>query len=147
MKKWTVLVAASLLILVLAGFAASQTNPPAQIRICMTFDNGKAVAVLYDNPTTRSLLKQLPATVTIEDFADAEKIAYFPKSLSKEGAPGGYDPKRGDVTCYGPWGNLAIFYKDRPYASGLISMGRIESGLDKLAAQKKNFEVFVEMVE
>ena len=40
----------------------------------------------------------------------------------------------GDITYYAPWGNLAIFYRDQPYARGLVSLGRIESGIDALKA-------------
>lgn len=111
------------------------------LRIRLSFAGGEAIAVLTDSPTTQSLLKQLPVTVMMEDFAGAEKIAYFPERLSREGAPEGYDPALGDVACYGPWGNLAIFYKDQPYASGLIPMGTVESGLNALAAQTGSFKV------
>lgn len=113
-------------------------SPPLQgadaLRLRLTFEGGEATVVLQDNPTSQSLLDQLPVTVTLDDFAGAEKIAYFPKKLSTEGGPNGYDPALGDVACYGPWGNVAIYYKDQSYATGLIPMGTIESGLDLLAA-------------
>lgn len=118
-----------------------------EIRIRLTFTGGEAVAVLYDNPTTQSLLSQLPVSVSFSDFGGAEKICYFPQTLSREGAPNGYDPQIGDVACYGPWGNLAIYYNDSAYASGLIPMGYIESGLDNLAQQSNEFEVTIEKIE
>jgi hypothetical protein len=40
----------------------------------------------------------------------------------------------GDITYYAPWGNLAIFYRDFGYSSGLVSLGRIESGIEALSA-------------
>lgn len=118
-----------------------------EIRIRLIFDGGEAIAVLDDNPTTQSLIEQLPVTLTAEDFSGSEKIVYFPKNLSREGAPSGYDPAIGDVACYGPWGNLAIYYHDGSYADSLIPMGHIESGLDDLAKQDANFEVTLEITE
>ncbi|MBC5647776.1 cyclophilin-like fold protein [Christensenella tenuis] len=117
-----------------------------EIRIRFSFDNGEAIAVLSDTPTVQSLLMQLPATVTMNDYAGAEKIAYFSESLSDEGAPEGYDPQIGDVACYGPWGNMAVFYNDQPYAEGLCLMGKIESGMDLLAALPENASVTIERV-
>lgn len=131
------------------GMESPVENPSGGgvIRIRFTFDGQEAVAVLDDNSATQSLLVHLPAAVTISDYADAEKIAYFSGDLSGQNAPEGYDPQAGDVTCYAPWGNMAIFYKDQPYASGLIPMGRIESGLDALSALSGDTPATVERVE
>lgn len=118
-----------------------------KIRIRLTFSGGETVAVLEDNPTTQSLLAQLPITVTFDDFAGAEKIAYLPEDLSTQDAPKGDDPQIGDVACYGPWGNLVFYYKDQPYANGIIPMGRIESGLEKLSAMDAGFEVTIERMK
>lgn len=118
-----------------------------EIRIRLTFDGGEAIAVLYDNPTTQSLLAQLPATVTGSDYAGAEKIAYFAEPLSTQDAPPGDDPEIGDVACYGPWGNLAVYYNDQVYASGLIPMGRVESGLEALGAMTEDFALTIEQID
>lgn len=122
---------------------SNQTAETSDIRIRMRFDGGEATAVLVDNPSVRSLLAQLPAAVTCTDYANAEKIVYFPERLSAESSSG-YDPAVGDIACYGPWGNFAVFYRDQPYAGGLIYMGQIESGLDLLTAQNGAFEMVIE---
>ncbi|MCI9977378.1 hypothetical protein GSQ54_03360 [Clostridioides difficile] len=115
-----------------------------EIRIKLTFDDKEAIAVLENNPTTQSLIVQLPITVSFDDFAGAEKIAYTPTELSQKEAPSGYNPDIGDITCYGPWGNLAIYYKDQPYANGLIPMGHFESGLEELSNMEKGVRVTIE---
>jgi hypothetical protein len=102
------------------------------MKIRLTFD-GKAVdATLLDNTTARDLLSLLPMTLTVEDYASAEKVGYPPRKLSTAGAPAGVDPSVGDIAYYAPWGNLAIFYKDQGYANGLIKLGRIDSGVEAL---------------
>lgn len=116
-------------------------------RIKLTFGDKEVIATMYDNPTSRDLLAQLPLTLTFKDFAGAEKIAYPPKVLSTEDAPPGADPKLGDLALYSPWRNLVIYYEDRSYANGLIILGHIESGVEKLTVIKGDFTVKIEKVD
>jgi hypothetical protein len=120
-----------------AARAEPTSEPPGQgtstMKIRLTV-NGKAItASLIDNPTVRDFLALLPMTLTLEDYARTEKISYLPRKLSTVDAPAGSDPSVGDITYYAPWGNLAIFYKDFRYSSGLIPLGRIDSGIEALA--------------
>jgi len=109
----------------------SQETSTMKIRLTV---NGKTMtARLDDTPTARDFLSLLPMTLTLEDYAATEKISYLPRKLSTAGAPAGSDPSIGDITYYAPWGNLAIFYKDFGYASGLIRLGRIDSGIEALS--------------
>jgi hypothetical protein len=117
------------------------------IHIKMSFNDEEIIVKMYDNPTSRDFLTLLPLTLEFEDYATAEKISYLPRELSTDDAPRGFDPSVGDLTLYAPWANLAIFYKDFGYANGLIPLGRIESGIEKLAAIKENFTVVIEKVE
>ncbi len=74
----------------------------------------------------------MPLKLTLKDYASTEKVSDLPRSLKQAGAPSGYDPSAGDITYYAPWGNLAIFYRDFGYASGLIRLGTIDTGIDAL---------------
>ena len=75
----------------------------------------------------------------IEDYNNTEKIARLPgEKLSLTNAPAGYDPDIGDVTVYGPWGNIAIFYRDYGYSNGLVSIGKIgKEDINKLIKYDK----------
>jgi hypothetical protein len=118
------------LALLASQHASSQQDHVMKLRLTV---NGAAVAAtLYDSAASRDLLKMLPLELTFEDYASAEKIAYLPRKLDTARAPAGFDPSAGDLTYYAPWGNLAIFHRDQPFASGLVSLGRIESGADAL---------------
>ncbi|AZS52157.1 hypothetical protein DM558_03405 [Entomomonas moraniae] len=119
----------------------------SEVRVRFTFNGKQAIAVLNDNPTTRSMLAQLPITLPFEDYSRTEKITYFPNKLSKQDAPAGHAASAGDITCYGPWGNLAIFYKSFPYSNGLIYMGKFESGFEELSRQGNKFDVTIELME
>lgn len=127
--------------------ADGETDQNDQVGIRFNFNGKTATAVLERNPASESLIGQLPTTVTFNDYSSAEKIAYFNNSLSEQGSSSGYDPQVGDIACYGPWGNMAIYYRDQPYDRGLIYMGKIESGLDSLAAIGDGTSVAVEIVQ
>jgi hypothetical protein len=116
-----------------AKSVAITTNPTMNTLKIQITVNGKAItATLADNPTSRDFYTLLPLTLTLDDYATTEKIAYLPRKLSKDGAPAGIEPTIGDITYYAPWGNLAIFYRDFSYSDGLIKLGTINSGMEIL---------------
>lgn len=127
--------------------AAVDDNGIVQVK--MTFDENEVLMELYDNSASRSLIAQLPLTLTFEDFAGTEKISYPPEELDLSNAPAGHAPQVGDVDCYMPWGNLAIYYKgdSNSYSTDMVPMGRIVRGIELLAAQKESFDVFLELDE
>lgn len=110
----------------------------------MTVDGQEVTITLLDNATARSMWGQLPLTLMFEDYNGTEKIAYPPEELSQEGAPGSYDPSAGDVTVYGPWGNIVIFYQDFRNSAGLIPIGHIDAGLEILSGQAGDFTAVLE---
>lgn len=116
------------------------------MKLRITVNGAPLLATLYDNAASRDLVKLLPLELTLEDYASAEKIAYLPRKLDTSAAPAGFDPSPGDITYYAPWGNLAMFYRDQPFASGLVSLGRIESGIDALKA-RGTLKVTIEAVK
>jgi hypothetical protein len=102
------------------------------MKISIKIQDRIITATLSDNATARDFAFLLPMTVTLNDYASTEKVSDLPRRLSTQGAPEGSDPSVGDITYYAPWGNLAIFYRDFHYSSGLIKLGRIESGMEAL---------------
>ena len=104
----------------------------SSIRIRLKVGDRVLTATLIDSKTTRDFISLLPLTLTLEDYARTEKISGLPKRLSTENAPSGSDPSVGDITYYAPWGNLAIFYRDFGYSSGLVILGKIDSGIEAL---------------
>lgn len=102
-------------------------------------------AVLYDNPTSKDFASLLPLTLHMEDYNRTEKISQLSKKLSSQNAPRGFKPSVGDITYYEPWGNMALFYKDFSYANGLISIGKITTGVEAFDVNGKlsvTFEIY-----
>ncbi|MGG3640848.1 cyclophilin-like fold protein [Bacillus gobiensis] len=118
------------------------------IRIKLTFNNEEVIVNMYDNPTSRDFLAQLPLTVTLEDYVGKEKISILQKRLSTENVQSGNQPKKGDFAYYSPWGNLAIFYKGFGDATNdLIILGEIESGKENFDNIQGDLTVHIEKVD
>jgi hypothetical protein len=125
----------------------AMTTEPTPVKIRLIFDDEALTATLVDNAATRDFVAQLPLRLTMRDYAGTEKVSDLPKRLDTEGAPAGMDPDVGDLTYYAPWGNLAVFYRDFGYAEGLVGLGRIDSGVEKLASRRGDFAVRIERME
>ena len=127
-------------LLLVATSAVAATDEVSHSRretmnIRMTMAGQIITASLEESDSAREFFAMLPLTLPLEDYAETEKIAYLPRKLTTQTAPEGIDPQVGDIAYYAPWGNLAIYYRDFGYSSGLIRLGRITSGLDALTAQ------------
>lgn len=140
------MVFALILATILASPVADTHAQASTMKIRIKVEDKTLVAILEDSATSRDFVSLLPLTLTLQDYAATEKISDLPRRLSKEGAPAGSDPSIGDITYYSPWGNLAIFYRDAGYASGLIKLGAIESGIEALN-RPGSFEVTIDLVE
>ena len=141
--KFTVLFLA-ITFAVLAATSADAERDDMKIRISM---NGNEItATLVDNATSRDFVSLLPLKLKLEDYGETEKIGYLPRKLSTEGAPPGSDPSIGDVSYYAPWGDLALFRRDFRYSTGLINLGKIESGLEEIEAPA-SVEVTIDIVK
>ncbi len=115
-----------------AAEAYGNADTKGNTMVSMRFAEEEILIELYDNPTAGDLLGMLPLTLTFEDYASTEKITYLPRKLSLEEAPEGYEPSSGDFALYAPWGNVALFYRDFSYSRGIVPLGRVVSGLEKL---------------
>ena len=117
------------------------------MKIRLTAGDTVLTATMLDNETSRDFISLLPLTLTLKDYSGTEKISDLPKRLSTQSAPSGSDPSVGDIAYYSPWGNLAIFYRDFGYSSGLIILGNIESGIEKLASINDDFTLTIELMD
>lgn len=101
--------------------------------IRIVVDGVELRATLEDSAASRDFAALLPLDLTLSDYHATEKVADLPKRLSTAGAPEGVDPEVGDIAYFAPWRNLALFYRDFGYSRGLVRLGRIEVGVERLA--------------
>ncbi len=119
-----------------------------EMKIKLSVNNQEVIIRLQDNPAAAQLVDMLPAAFEFRDFAGEEKITNFPRPVSLEGAPRGMIATAGKMFIYAPWKNLGIFYKTHSLISdsSLIELGKVESGLDVLAAQDQPFRAQMKIV-
>jgi len=103
------------------------------MKIRIILNGAELSATLEDNAASRDFVALLPLDLMLSDYNNTEKVADLPSRLSTKGMPEGVDPNIGDITYFAPWGNLALFYRDFGYARGLVRLGRIEAGVERLA--------------
>lgn len=137
MKKTLCLLFALLLVVGLNASALARELP----KLLLSVEDGSLTLTLEDNSAARSLLSQLPLTLTFEDYNGTEKIAYPPEGLDLSDAPESCDPDVGTLAYYAPWGNLCIFYQDFRYSEGLVPLGKLEGDMELLTAMGDGFTV------
>ena len=115
---------------------AVRLDEASNVKINIRIADRVIPATLNGSKAAQDFASLLPLSLTLEDYASTEKISDLPKRLTTDGAPPGFDPSVGDITYYAPWGNLAIFYRDFEYSSGLVSLGTLASGADIFASSR-----------
>lgn len=78
--------------------------------IIITIKNKKYEAILYDNSTTKELIKKFPITITMSDLNGNEKYYNFSKSFSTS-SENVANINKGDIMLFGD-NCLVIFYKN-----------------------------------
>lgn len=115
-------------------------------RIRITFGNQKVIVGVYSNPAGKDFLSLLPLEAEFKDYAGIEKITYLPRKLNTSGSTTARQMP-GDFTYYAQWGNLAVFYIGSGSDGQLYTLGRIESGKEKLAGMSGSFTARIERLE
>lgn len=143
MKTPLLLIACGILNLAPCGPNAGAKDTPL-MKIRIKIGDEALSATIPDTETSRDFVSMLPLKLRLTDYAGSEKISDLPRKLPTKQAPIGYAPAVGDIAYYAPWGNLAVFYKNAGHANGLIQLGKLDGGIEKLASEKGDFDVFVE---
>jgi hypothetical protein len=116
------------------------------MKIRISFNDTTMTATLENNSSARDFASLLPLSdLTIDDYANNEKISYLPRKLTEEGSGPFGDERPGELCYYAPWGNLALFYASYRWSSGLIRLGRIDGSFDPLLVRGK-FPLRIELV-
>ena len=104
----------------------------SDMQVKITSRGRTATFQLYDTVAAKQFYDQLPLKLDLTNFRDAQWMFYPPAKLSVTAREAYHDGKRGELSYYAPWGNLALFYRDFGYSSGLIKLGSIDSGVEAL---------------
>ena len=124
-----------------------ETPQKGERKVKLTIDGQEFDVTLYDTPAANALYELLPLELTFADFNGIEKIAYIEDELPTAGEPAAFDPGVGDLCLYAPWGNLSLFYKDFRNSNGLVSLGRLDAGIEVIGGIQEDFSAVLERAE
>lgn len=96
--------------------------------IIITIENKKYEAILYDNSTTKELIKKFPITITMSDLNGNEKYYNFSKSFSTS-SENVANINKGDIMLFGD-NCLVIFYKSFSTRYKYTKLGYIKNTED-----------------
>lgn len=96
--------------------------------IIITIKNKKYEAILYDNSTTKELIKKFPITITMSDLNGNEKYYNFSKSFSTS-SENVASINKGDIMLFGD-NCLVIFYKSFSTRYKYTKLGYIKNTED-----------------
>lgn len=113
------------------------------ISIIMRFNEEELIVDMHDNSAAQSFISLLPLTMTFDDYNPSEKTSRLAdnESLNITDAPSGYSPKAGEIGYYSPWRDVVIYHRDFSYASGIVPLGNVRSGIDKIGAIKGTLKI------
>lgn len=99
-----------------------QEDTPITIR----FDGRTVNGTLSGNATARSLIDQLPLTLSFTEFGGQEKHAELPEPLSLDGVPAGDDADPLTIGYYAPGQTLVLYYDPVGHFTGIVRIGTFD---------------------
>lgn len=132
-----VIVISFLMALTLIAFMASSTPVHAETGIKVKVGNKTFNGVLYDNPTSKALIKRMPISYKMSDLNRNEKYKYLSYTLPTN-EKSVKRIKAGDIMLYGD-DCLVVFYKSFKTSYNYTRIGRITNvkGLKTAAGKGK----------
>jgi len=133
------------LICIFSATANARNTQENAMKLNIILKDKTITATLNDSPASREFAALLPLTLQLKDYAREEKISDLPSRLTTAGSPAGTAARKGDITLFAPWGNLAIFYKPHGYVTGLIKLGQLDDP-DALPVQPDAYSARFELL-
>ena len=106
----------------------------SQMKVAITSKGRTATFQLYDTKAAKEFYDQLPLTLNLENFRDAQWMFYPPKKLNVTSNEAYHDGKKGELSYYAPWGDVFMLYKDFYAGDEMHHIGVGLSGVDDIAA-------------
>ena len=114
--------------------------------VIMNINDTEYVVTVDENTAAGKLfLEMFPLSLNFENFGSNERIAYLPHKLDMNSYEEPISVKRGGMTYYVPWGNLAVFRKSFSCSSDLAPLGAMSeeaiSALEKSGSADVSFKL------
>jgi hypothetical protein len=104
----------------------STKTAPETTPITIRIGDETITGTLSGNATARSLIRQLPLTLSFTDYAGQEKLAELPAPLPLDGVPSGDDADPLTIGYYAPGQVLVLYYEHVGHFSGIVRIGTFD---------------------
>lgn len=120
----------------ISGAIAAENPPPrlSPLTVEIVSQGEKATFQLYETVAAKELYDQLPLTLDLTNFRDAQWMFYPPRKLNVKANEAYHDGKKGELSYYAPWGDVFMLYKDFYAGDEMHRLGIGISGVDDIAA-------------
>ena len=106
----------------------------SDMQVKITSRGRTATFQLYNTVAAKQFYDQLPLKLDLTNFRDAQWMFYPPAKLSVTAREAYHDGKRGELSYYGPWGDVFMLYKDFHASDKMHRLGISLAGTDEIAA-------------
>lgn len=106
--------------------------PLSDMMVKITSNGHSATFRLYDTTAAKGLYDQLPLTLPMTDFRDAQWMFYPPTKLKVTAREAYHDGRKGELSYYAPWGDVFMLHKDFHAGDEMHRLGINVSGIDQI---------------
>lgn len=105
----------------------------SDMKVSITSKGHTATFQLYDTTAAKDFYDQLPLTLELSNFRDAQWMFYPPDKLRVTAGEAYHDGKKGELSYYEPWGDVFMLYKDFYAGDEMHRLGVGLTGVDDIA--------------
>ncbi len=96
---------------------------------------------LYDTEAAKEFYAQLPLTLDLTNFRDAQWMFYPPAKLSVTAREAYHEGKKGELSYYEPWGDVFMLYKDFYAGDEMHRLGVNLTGIEEIAGMSASVRI------
>lgn len=104
----------------------------SEMQVQISSQGHTATFQLYDTLAAKEFYQQLPLTLQLSNFRDAQWMFYPPEKLTVTSDEAYHDGKKGELSYYAPWGDVFMLYKDFYASDEMHRLGIGTSGMDDI---------------
>lgn len=106
--------------------------PLSDMDVKITSNGHTASFRLYDTVAAKQLYEQLPLSLDLDNFRDAQWMFYPPEKLEVTKREAYHSGKKGELSYYASWGDVFMLYKDFYAGDEMHRLGIGLSGIDDI---------------
>ncbi|MFM2481538.1 cyclophilin-like fold protein [Celerinatantimonas sp. YJH-8] len=104
----------------------------SSMQVKVTANGHHATFRLYDTQAAHIFFQQLPLSLELSNFRDAQWMFYPPQRLPVQANEAYHDGQQGELSYYAPWGDVFMLYHDFYAGDEMHRLGISVTGKDEI---------------